>query len=214
MNVLNRRRFAKALPTAAMMAFLLGLLTLLFVLPWEGPGSSEVQGHPPPPTGCGVERWSVKTGTDPDAHSIDPWLVHLTSVTEMGRWPQPHTLPPNNRIAPYEFYRCIVDATLVEYVGESDRDYHLVLQDHQGNRLIGEIPDPACVGANSPFAHEIANARAQFNAVFHVTSNFQYAYVPVTVTGVAFFDFAHGQTGHAPNYVELHPVLDIQFDQR
>jgi len=27
------------------------------------------------------------------------------------------------------------------------------------------------------------------------------------VTGVAFFDFKHGQTGVAPNAIELHPVL-------
>jgi hypothetical protein len=28
-----------------------------------------------------------------------------------------------------------------------------------------------------------------------------------TVTGVAYFDFQHGQTGVAPNAIELHPVL-------
>jgi hypothetical protein len=28
-----------------------------------------------------------------------------------------------------------------------------------------------------------------------------------SVTGVAFFDFNHGQTGVAPNAIELHPVL-------
>ena len=27
------------------------------------------------------------------------------------------------------------------------------------------------------------------------------------MTGVAFFDFLHGQTGVAPNGIELHPVL-------
>jgi hypothetical protein len=27
------------------------------------------------------------------------------------------------------------------------------------------------------------------------------------VTGVAFFDFQHGQTGVAPNGIELHPIL-------
>ena len=35
--------------------------------------------------------------------------------------------------------------------------------------------------------------------------------MPVTVTGVGFFDFLHGQTGVAPNGIELHAVLDIQF---
>jgi hypothetical protein len=27
------------------------------------------------------------------------------------------------------------------------------------------------------------------------------------LTGVAFFDFKHGQTGGAPNAIELHPIL-------
>jgi len=31
------------------------------------------------------------------------------------------------------------------------------------------------------------------------------------VTGVGFFDFLHGQTGVAPNGIELHPLLDISF---
>jgi Peptidase family S58 len=35
--------------------------------------------------------------------------------------------------------------------------------------------------------------------------------VEVDVTGVGFFDFAHGQTGLAPNCIELHPVLAFDF---
>ena len=30
-------------------------------------------------------------------------------------------------------------------------------------------------------------------------------------TGVGFFDRDHGQTGAAPNNIELHPVLSIRF---
>jgi len=30
------------------------------------------------------------------------------------------------------------------------------------------------------------------------------------VTGVAFFDFKHGQTGVAPNGIELHPILGFR----
>jgi hypothetical protein len=35
--------------------------------------------------------------------------------------------------------------------------------------------------------------------------------LPVTVTGVAFFDTQHGQEGVAPNAIELHPILTITF---
>jgi len=33
----------------------------------------------------------------------------------------------------------------------------------------------------------------------------------VRVTGVGFFDYVHGQSGVAPNGIELHPVLDVEF---
>jgi len=33
----------------------------------------------------------------------------------------------------------------------------------------------------------------------------------VTVRGPGFFDFAHGQDGVAPNAIELHPVISIEF---
>ena len=29
--------------------------------------------------------------------------------------------------------------------------------------------------------------------------------------GLGFFDFAHGQDGVAPNAIELHPVISIEF---
>ena len=35
--------------------------------------------------------------------------------------------------------------------------------------------------------------------------------VAATLTGIGFFDRDHGQTGRAPNIVELHPVLSVTF---
>jgi PKD repeat protein len=161
---------------------------------------------------CGVERWSVKTGTDPDAglvdlaHPVPQTIAYLDSLTP------PSTLPANGRVQPTETTVFVVNATLVEYKLESDSDYHLVLKDAQGNQMIAEIPDPACVGAGSPFAAGIQNARTEFDSKYAVTTSFQTANIPVQVTGVGFFDFDHGQTGVAPNAVELHPVLDIVFN--
>jgi hypothetical protein len=31
-----------------------------------------------------------------------------------------------------------------------------------------------------------------------------------TITGVGFFDIVHGQSGVAPNGIELHPALDFR----
>jgi hypothetical protein len=84
--------------------------------------------------------------------------------------------------------------------------------DEQGNTIVAEIPSPSCVGAGSPFATQIASARGEFDAQFTATSLFQTANIPVRVTGVGFFDFFHNQHGAAPNVIELHPVLDIQFN--
>src|SRR5262249_49253577 len=160
---------------------------------------------------CGTERWSVKIGTDPDAGKVDLTNPVFGSVNRLCTWPKPNSLPPNNRIAPFETRAYVVMATLTQYKKETDQDYHLVLKDGGGNSMIAEIPDPACVGGGSPFKAAITNARAQFDAVFKPTTGWKYTDTPVVVTGVGFFDHVHGQTGHAPNYVELHPVLDIQF---
>jgi len=161
---------------------------------------------------CGVERWSVKTCTDPDAALIDPLHSTPTTIAIMRSWPSQSNPPVNNRIAPYETTAWTVEATLTLYKKEDDSDYHLVLQDATGNTLISEIPCPGCVGTGSPFAAKINNARAVFDAQLTATTSFQTANIPVRVTGIGMFDFPHGQTGAAPNQIELHPIIDIVFN--
>jgi hypothetical protein len=160
---------------------------------------------------CGVERWSVKTGTDADAGKITLGSTTSTSIAFLASLAAPATLPANNRVQPTETTAYLLQATLVEYKLESDSDYHLVLSDGNGHTMIAEIPDPTCVGSTSPLLTRITTARNQFNAKFKPTSSFQTANVPVTLTGIGFFDFLHGQTGVAPNGIELHSVLNVQF---
>ncbi|HZP65646.1 MAG TPA: hypothetical protein VFB32_05000 [Rudaea sp.] len=161
---------------------------------------------------CGVERWSVKTGTDADVGLVDMNDPVIQTISYLRGLTAPSTLPANNRIQPTETTMFVVDATLVEYKLETDSDYHLVIKDSAGNTMIAEIPDPACVGAGSPFANLIQNARSTFDAKYSATTSFQTANIPVQLTGIGFFDFQHGQTGVAPNAIELHPVLDIVFN--
>lgn len=160
---------------------------------------------------CGVERWSVKTGTDADAGLINLQSTTQTTIAALDALPAPSNLPANNRIQPTETTVFQLQATLTEYKLESDSDYHLVLSDGSGHTMISEIPDPNCVGSSSPLLTSIHHARAEFDARYTPTGTFQTANVAVTVTGVGFFDFLHGQTGVAPNGIELHAVLDIQF---
>ena len=171
---------------------------------------------------CGVERWSVKVGVDPDApqvnmnNPIPSTVANLTSFTAPVDPPGP---PDNSRVTPAETTVWVVEGTITLYKKEADVDYHIVLQDDQGRTMVTEIPSPAClittnpprVPAYSPFSANIANVRAKFDAKFSATPNFQTANVPVRMTGVGFFDFIHGQTGVAPNGIELHPILDIVF---
>ncbi len=161
---------------------------------------------------CGVERWSVKTGTDPDAGLVNLNNPVIQTISYLRAQPAPATPPANSRVQPTETTMFVIDATLTEYKLENDSDYHLVVQDASGNTMITEIPDPACVGTGSPFASYITTARQQFDAKYTTTTSFQTANIPVQITGVGFFDFQHGQTGVAPNAIELHPVLDIRFN--
>jgi hypothetical protein len=160
---------------------------------------------------CGVERWSIKTGTDADEAKINVQSTTPTTIASMRALAKPASLPSNNRIQPTETTVFRIQATLNQYKLENDSDYHLVISDSNGQTMITEIPDPACVGSSSRLRTSIQKARAAFNAKYTVTTSFQTANVPVTVTGVGFYDFLHGQTGVAPNGVELHAVLDIQF---
>jgi len=164
---------------------------------------------------CGQERWPVKTGTDSDAGSVDLSTATPTTVANLTSLAKPSTLPQSKRIPPTELTQWTIDATLVEFVQEQDQDYHLVMSDNAGHTMIVEIPDPKnCVGAGSPFASGIANARSEFDNRFTVTTSFQPANIPVRVKGVAMFDIKHSGHLHgvAPNQIELHPVLDIVFN--
>jgi Lamin Tail Domain/Calx-beta domain/Domain of unknown function (DUF4214) len=184
------------------------------ISPSDPQNSSGCIGPPPSPTPCGIERWSVKTGTDASAGLIDLSSAAPTTVATMRGWPKPADLPDNSRISPYETTLWVVNATLAQYKREEDLDYHLVLRDEAGNTMIAEVAQPSCVAAGDAFAARIADARAKFDARLpDATTTFKTADLPVQVTGVGFFDILHGQTGVAPNGVELHPVLDISFPQ-
>jgi hypothetical protein len=102
---------------------------------------------------------------------------------------------PNARL-PFErhIYTVTTAVTLVRL--EADGDFHLVLSDGTGT-MIAESPEAGC--NRSAFPARIAQMRTA-RASVRLCSE-------ARVTGVAFFDFKHGQTGVAPNAIELHPVL-------
>ena len=161
---------------------------------------------------CNSDRWSIKTGTDSEASLVNLNSTTSTTVANLRSLSAPANIPENNRIKPTETTLWVMSATLVKFVHAYDSDYHMVFADSAGRTMIGEIPDPNCVGPGSPFAAGIAHARAQFDARFTATQNFQTVNVPVQITGVGFFDYQEGQEGIAPNGIELHPIIDIIFN--
>lgn len=164
---------------------------------------------PPPAKTCGVERWAVKTGMDADAAGVDLRKVVSTTIEAMTAIPPPPS--PTARVAPTEKTVFSIRATLTKFNIESDdSDYHLVIDDGQGRTMIAEIPSTDCIGV-SPFKGAIGDVRAVFFTQFHPRPSFTAAHADVTVTGVGFFDRIHGQTGVAPNGIELHPVLSLTF---
>ena len=157
---------------------------------------------------CGTERWAVKTGTDAAAVQVDTTHVQDSTVTALGAVPRP--TDPTTRVPGVETTVYRIRATLTSYKLESDSDLHLVLSAGAGHTMIGEIPSPHC-DAGSAFATPIATARAAFDTHLREEDGFVSDGESVTLTGVGFFDFDHGQRGVAPNAIELHPVLSISF---
>ncbi len=160
-------------------------------------------------TQCGVGRWPVKTLTDLRAGQVNLSPKSAT-VEELAVLPLPDGFGRNAERLEPEFQTYTVVATLVEFKQETDSDIHLVIVGESGQSMIAEIPDPGCA-QGSPVQAQIARARTRFVDRFGQPSRttWRQVNVSVRVTGVLFFDVHHGQTGVAPNAVELHPVIDI-----
>jgi len=159
---------------------------------------------------CGTERWTVKTASDDDRRLVND-TPRDVSIRYLRHRTTPSFRPQTGRVAPVELTTYRVRARLVEYVREDDGDDHLVLADSHGRTIIAEIPDPTCVAHISPVKTAIRSARTTMNSRFSVTSDFKTANQRVVVRGIGFFDYFHGQTGMAPNDLEIHPVTALHF---
>src|SRR5205807_6428653 len=197
---------------------LLALLLSLVgsVLAFVPPGRPAVYGfsaaqHELPACGtyCGTERWSVKTLSDADRDKVD-FTAKEATVGWLVSQEHPAQSPADQRIGPIETQTYKVRARLISYKLEQDGDFHIVIADVEdpGKTMIAEIPSPDCAGAcASAHVEEFRRARA---VIMETSNQASSVSVVVVVTGVGFFDFLHGQTGAAPNGIELHPVLKIE----
>jgi hypothetical protein len=171
---------------AAGIALILGQAVLIF----DGTGWARISRARTTSTECGHERWVVKTLQDkPVLHSVQTGTI-AQLITETKPSPLPGTR------APFEFNVFKVTAKVTKIIGEADGDLHLVISDGT-HTMIAEAPVFACTTGATSYR------RTQMNTV--------HAHVRLCdsaeLTGVAFFDFFHHQTGVAPNQIELHPLL-------
>jgi len=166
---------------------------------------------PPKADRCGVERAAVKTLADKDAPSIMKGPIQATTVHDLIAHQPPTKQELLDAAAtrfPAERMKVEVTAMVTGYKKESDLDFHIVLSDPStGQTMIAEIPSGSCVPIE--YASEFTALQKQFASDFgKPTLRFkQVTPEKVKITGIVFFDFLHGQTGVAPNGVELHPVL-------
>jgi hypothetical protein len=194
---------------------------------------------PPGRTCGGTERWNVKVANDPDAKLVDLNPVGAGSIAELnGKLPGPVDSGGRMDVEKKEY---TVSGFLSFFKHEEDGDYHVVITDRPGDfirdkktppngrSMVVEFPDADCLSgksgkgpATSLLGQSLAEARAAFEEHVKGLSGTKIAKPPhVTVTGVGFFDFDHGQTGRATPHpgtdghgkvFELHPVTAISFD--
>jgi hypothetical protein len=186
----------------------------------------------------GTERWYAKAGTDPRASQVDVANPVSISVVALNALPKLQgTVPHNdNKTRLDEETRVYtVSGYLAIFKDEDDDDYHLVITDgsldytpggpqsagkETGTSFIAEFVHPDCVagmkgplGVASEFQTKLQTVRQSFEARFPQGKGADTPQgIPVTVTGVAFYDRPHYQTGRAVNGMELHPVLNIVFE--
>lgn len=168
-------------------------------------------------SGCGKERWPVKTLVDADVSSVNftPKSATVTQLRALygGKSPFKSTkdaFAANATRLPAEKQVYRVRAVLVGWKKEADRDFHIVIADPNDPKatMIVEPPDKGC--SSSPKADLFAKVRAAFIQCFGEPSGWKtFPHMIVDLDGPAMYDVLHGQTGVAPNGIELHPLLRV-----
>lgn len=206
MGVVVGRRSVPAVGIAVLTA------AIVLLVVWR-PGSTNAGAHPIAQSAatCGVERWAVKTLSDKQVNRVN-FHPHDSSIGRLRKKVAPDVGSDTPRIDGVETTNYRVRARLIEFKREEDRDIHLVIgvPSSPQKTMIIEFPDTTCPGARrSPKKTQMARARSALVAACGQpsSSSFHQLQGTATVNGVGFFDILHGQTGVAPNGIELHPVL-------
>jgi hypothetical protein len=155
------------------------------------------------------KNWIYKTGIDPQAGAVDFTLVP-TTIDELRAIPAVKR-PDQGRILPVETTTYVLrDVELKLFQRALDGDVHLVVADEHGHSMIVEAAPPFCTDAKSPWRKQIEAVRAVVDKEIPMAVT-GFPRRTVSLAGPGYFDPLHGQTGVAPNGIELHPVMSICF---
>ncbi len=159
---------------------------------------------------CGVWRWDVKTLSDPDRRNVD-FNAQSTRIDHLRKLDPPSSLSTDTpRLDGIEKQVFQVRAQLITATVEDDSDIHLVIATRGERRhtMIVEFPLAACVAKRFKRT-QMTRARNTMLAACGPISSSDFTDLTgkVRISGVGFWDEIHGQTGVAPNGIELHPVL-------
>ena len=104
-----------------------------------------------------------------------------------------------------------VAAQITQYRLGADGSIQLILFD-ANDYMNAEMPSPQCLSPPARDRDAIVAVRRTFEArCGAATPNWRSLGAVVSISGVGFWDFPHGQKGHARNYAELSPVTAIRF---
>ena len=161
---------------------------------------------------CGGFRWPVKTLSDPAARRVHYRPVKNTSVRHLRKLDPPRALmAATPRIRGVEFRTYRIHAELIGARRMEDHDVHLAIRGprNRTRRMIVEFLDPRCPGARDSIRR--AGMKRARNQILQACPRIGRGFVDlegeVTIRGVGFWDKPAESSSHAPNGIELHPVL-------
>ena len=151
------------------------------------------------------DRRDVKFVRDNFVSKIDTNDLDVT-VYDLGNVPEPKQLYRNTVRLQIEMQVFTIKCKVKKIIKEKDGDYHIIVEDliHTGSTMIIEVVNPSEVGTK--FYSQIKKVRK-----FLLNNHLLMVNKTIIVSGVAFFDIKHNQKGIAPNGIELHPVLKLNF---
>ena len=165
----------------------------------------------------GFARKNIKTLSDSDTLKINfteiiPSTVHEQILLErpLGKI----TTRLNNETKVYSI-KCYIIGYKKEIL---DKDIHIILKDIDTDEtMVAEIPSPKCfeIRETSRYLSFIQLREWFMNNIgspYYLKFIYLEKPIPVTITGIGFFDFMHGQKRMAENEREIHPVLSIKLN--